>query len=229
MPNEDSPDSPQEEQNQHVSQNINPEPPRQPQGPVREVTGEKPETICEVKAVRMPPFWRTEPELWFVQAEAQFYSCRVTADASKFYAVISVLDADTLKQISDLVRAPPESGKYNAIKTQLISRFADSHDKRLHKLLNEMDLGSDRPSQLYREMKSLAGGSLSSEALRALWLRRLPENVRCILSASEVIDVDKLAMMADRIIETSSLQYFAVDAVSQQPAGQVCETGATGN
>lgn len=39
-------------------------------------------------AVRIPPFWKENPHLWFAQVEAAFAIHRVTGDETKFRYVI---------------------------------------------------------------------------------------------------------------------------------------------
>jgi hypothetical protein len=43
-------------------------------------------------AVRLPPFWAEELDVWFAQAEAQFSLAGITTEGTKFHHVISQLD-----------------------------------------------------------------------------------------------------------------------------------------
>ncbi|XP_037944503.1 uncharacterized protein LOC119677301 [Teleopsis dalmanni] len=135
---------------------------------------------------------------------------RVTADLSKFYTVITALDAETLQQVADIAKNPPETGKYDKLKKELISRFSESSEKQLIKLLTGLELSNKKPSQLVREMRTLAGANVSEEALTTLWLQRMPNSVRCILSACKTTSIDELAEIADRILDNSPVPSYVM-------------------
>jgi len=46
-----------------------------------------------VSAVRIPPFWPKEPELWFMQLEEQFTFCDITDDDAKYAHVLSKIES----------------------------------------------------------------------------------------------------------------------------------------
>ena len=147
--------------------------------------------------------------------KAQFHSCRITSDATKYFSIVAVLDTSILQQVSDVLRQPPANGKYEALKQQLIQRFTDSREKKIQKLLTEIELDGKKPSQLLREMLTLAGNNLLNDVFRTLWMKRMSVNVRLLLSASEDAKVDKLAQIADRILEAATWTHvMAVEAVS---------------
>lgn len=152
--------------------------------------------------VKAPPFWRANPALWFCQLEAQFDLNRITSDRSKYHTVVAAIESSVLHQVSDLVLNPPETGLYNSLKQRLLDVFMESEQSRLKKLLGEIELGEQKPSSLLREMRNLAGDSITADLLKTLWLQRLPTNIQAILSISSE-GTDSLAIMADKIFETS--------------------------
>nr|XP_015840124.1 PREDICTED: uncharacterized protein LOC107399003 [Tribolium castaneum] len=135
--------------------------------------------------LKLPSFWQRDPALWFAQVEAQFHAYRIKADQSRYYTVVAALDCSVLQAVSDILTNPPETNKYETIKTKLISAYSDSQEKQLRRLLNELELGDRKPSQLLREMRTLAGVQVNEEVLRTLWLQRLPAQIHLWLSASE--------------------------------------------
>ena len=61
-----------------------------------------------------------------------------------------------------------------------------------------------RPTQLLREIRDLAGNEMNDNLLKSVWMGRLPPNVRTIISISSD-PLDKLAILADKIMEVSDL------------------------
>ncbi len=151
--------------------------------------------------LKLPTFWRRDPALWFAQVEAQFHTARITSDQTKYCTVVAALDCSTLQPVTDIVANPPDKERYDTIKKKLIAAYTDSQEKQLRKLINEMELGDRQPSQLFREMKALAGQQMNSEVVKTLWLQRLPPHVQLVLSASEGVPLEKMAEIADKLAE----------------------------
>lgn len=57
-------------------------------------------------------------------------------------------------------------------------------------------------------MKKLAGNSISDDAIKSLWIERLPESVRAVIS---IVDGDSTqwAKQADKMMEISSFSNIA--------------------
>lgn len=158
--------------------------------------------------VKVPPFWKKNPQLWFKQLEAQFANSNIVNDLTKFNAIVGVIESDILSFVSDIVLAPPVANMYELIKARLISEFTDSDQKKLKGLLLELTLGDMKPSTLLRKMKELSCNKVSDELLQTLWLQRLPHTIQTVLSTS-TDDLDHLATMADtmhEVAEASSIQ-----------------------
>lgn len=63
-------------------------------------------------------------------------------------------------------------------------------------------------------MKTLADDNLS-DMLRARWMKRMPVNVNCVPSASDGVEISKLAQIADKILEAAAPTHImAVEAIS---------------
>lgn len=157
-------------------------------------------------SVRVPPFWRANPTVWFCQLEAQFENSRITVDKTKYNTVVASIESDVLAQVSDVIINPPADNMYKTLKDKILERFVDSEQTRLKKLLNDLVLGDKRPSFLLQEMRQLSGtGQLDSAILKSLWLQRLPQQVQAILAVSDE-ELDKLATMADKILDVSRFE-----------------------
>lgn len=154
-------------------------------------------------AIKPPTFVKSEPDLFFIQIEAQFTNAAISVDFTKYNHVIASLDPQYLSVVSDLIRNPPAENKYTTLKDRLIKEFTASDNKKLRVLLNEIELGDDKPSQLLRKMRELAGTSLSDDALKSLWIDRLPESVRAVVAISND-DINTCAILADKIVEITA-------------------------
>nr|XP_042900933.1 uncharacterized protein LOC122269874 [Parasteatoda tepidariorum] len=166
------------------------------------------ESVADVARVafKAPPFWRANPEVWFIQLESQFVVSGISADDTKYHCVVSALDGDVLTLISDIIRQPPTDNKYETIKNRIIANYADSETARLKMLLKDLELGDKRPSHLLRSMQDLAGNSISTEILRSLFLQRLPVSVQQILSVCMEKGEQNLSLLAekaDKILEVT--------------------------
>lgn len=149
-------------------------------------------------AVKPPPFWKPNPTLWFAQLEAQFSIAGITADSTKFYHVISAVESDILNSVSDLILKPPAEKKYEALKQRLIDLHSESQESKIRTLLQGLELGDQRPSQLLTRMRALAGETVGEPLLKSLWLSRLPPHTQSILAALNET-LPQLAGIADKI------------------------------
>ena len=62
-------------------------------------------------SLKLPPFWTSQPQVWFQQAEAQFTIHSITANDTKYAYVVAALDQDTASRLLDLLRTPPTTNK----------------------------------------------------------------------------------------------------------------------
>lgn len=155
-------------------------------------------------AFRAPPFWKADVELWFLQVEANFKTAGITCPKTQFHFIVSALDMEVLSYVRDLVKSPPPENPYDALKSRIISQFMRSEDSRLRTLLQDLQLGDLRPSELLHKMRVLAESKISDEILKTLWFQRLPRSMQQILSISSD-SLEKLSEIADKINEISDL------------------------
>lgn len=165
-------------------------------------SGLKNELHIQKIGIKVPPFWHDCPEIWFAQIEAQFSVGKITSDNAKFNTIVASIESKILCQVSDAVLNPPGTDKYNNLKSLIISRYSDSAQSKIQKLLSEMSLGDQKPSQLLAEMKRLGGTTVTDEFMKTLWLSNLPQQTKAILSTNDV-GLAQLALLADKIMEVS--------------------------
>lgn len=167
---------------------------------------------------RIADFWCDQPQLWFVQTEAILAPQKLN-DETKFNLVVGKLGKDVIQQVSDLLRDPPATHKFDALKTRLISVYEESENRQFEKLLSQMELGEQKPSQLLRRMRDLARGKISDDTLCMLWMRHLPSSVRGVLTVTDTKNLESQAVVADKIVET--MRPIDVAEVSRPGPSQV--------
>ncbi|XP_073959809.1 uncharacterized protein [Choristoneura fumiferana] len=166
-------------------------------------------------SLRVPPFWRDQPLLWFCSFEA------ATADLKRSQAqlaqmVIAQLEKQDIQNIADLIYQPPEADYYKAIKDRLISLYEESNSAQTKKLLSQVELGDQKPSQLLRRMQQLNKDKFPESTIKMMWLEHLPPHIRSVLAVSEAFKMkttlEDLALLADKMMEvhTSSQDIAAI-------------------
>lgn len=163
--------------------------------------------------LKLPAFWPADPELWFAQVEAQFNTRSITTDDTKFAYLIAALTPESAAEVRDLLITPPASQKYKTLKETLIKRTTNSEQARLKQLLLTEELDGRRPTQFLRRMRQLVGSNttlVSDDLLKQLFVPRLPSHVQAILAANDSLTLDKLAEMADKVIDVIGPQINAV-------------------
>lgn len=148
----------------------------------------------------MPTVLNTNIEAWFTSMEYWFTASGINADRQRFATILAAIDPNVLAQLNEILREEPVVGKYEFIKQKLIAHYAESEQRKLNRLLSEMPLGDKRPSELYHEMKRVAGNVLGEAALKSLWAQRLPEAARPAIAASSGSPAE-LIRIADSIVD----------------------------
>lgn len=179
-------------------------------------------------SLKLPPFWPSDPEVWFLQVEAQFSTRGVTTQKTRFDYIVSSLSPEIATEVRDLLLQPPADNPYDILKTELIKRTAASEQRKLQQLIGGEELGDRKPTQLLRRMQQLLGGKLNTadanSFLRELFLQRLPANVRMVLaSADPATEVGKLAEMADKVMEVATPSIRQVEAQKSSDIQQLRE------
>lgn len=172
-------------------------------------------------SVKIPPLWKSNIKLWFVQVESNFALAKITNDLTKYNHLIASIDPETLSTVSDILFTPPATDKYETLKTRLIAEFSASETEQIRRLISGLHLGDEKPTHLLRKMRELGGKGITDDFLKTLWLQRLPPEIQAILSISSE-SLDNLATMADKISEVRASppenSVFAVGQSKVAPA-----------
>ncbi|XP_017487668.1 PREDICTED: uncharacterized protein LOC108376018 [Rhagoletis zephyria] len=123
-------------------------------------------------------------EAWFTSMDFWFTASGITSDKQQAETVFAALDPTVIGQLSGVIASMPQQDRFEYVKAKIIEHFADSEQRRLNRLLSELPLGDKKPSELYFEMKRVAGSTLGEAALKGLWTKRLPEFAQPVVAAS---------------------------------------------
>ncbi|XP_055527546.1 uncharacterized protein LOC129720140 [Wyeomyia smithii] len=131
-------------------------------------------------SVKLPEFWKSDPVMWFAQADAQFTLAGIQNDQTQFFHILAKVDQTVLRHILNLVAQPPNENKYKAIKDRIISRFELSMQVKLEKLLGSCDMGDMRPTHLLAKMQELAIGlNVNEELLKCIFTAYASKRESC--------------------------------------------------
>ncbi|CAH2243884.1 uncharacterized protein LOC120636793 [Pararge aegeria] len=143
-------------------------------------------------------FWTDQPRILFIRTEAMLAPQKLSDDA-RYDIVVSKLSKDAIQQVTDLLIEPPAVKKFETLKARLLLFTRSLKTKQLQKLISEMELGDQKPSQLLRRMRELAKDKIPNDTLRILWQGHLPSAVRAVLAVSETKELEHLSTIADNV------------------------------
>lgn len=184
--------------------------------------------LLQAVSVKLPVFWTANPRAWFAQVEAQFAIKRITVDETKYYYVVSALDADTATRALSILTSPPSVDKYQSIKSFLISAYDLTDSERAAALFNLKGLGDSKPSQLMDSMLALLADHQPCFLFRHLFLQQLPVYIRTALATSTITDSRQFALEADKYFVSGQQTQCAITTDSVLNAVQRSGTRSRG-
>ncbi|XP_065094619.1 uncharacterized protein LOC135715148 isoform X2 [Ochlerotatus camptorhynchus] len=173
--------------------------------------------------IKIEPFWKRDPTLWFAQLEAQFTLAGITREDTRYYHVLAAIDSEILACCSDIIRDPPADAKYTKIKERITQEYSTSEQNRMQQLLRGCELGDRKPSQLLREMRDLARDVITDEKIiKSLWMQQLPETTQAVLKVSEAtLQMSQLAEQADKLADITRSQIVSSATVSPDRSKEI--------
>ncbi|XP_017481737.1 PREDICTED: uncharacterized protein LOC108370838 [Rhagoletis zephyria] len=181
-------------------------------------------TIAVVYArLPIPPMSSTNIEAWFTSMDFWFAASGITAEKQKTATVLAALDPNVLAQLGDVIASLPQNDRFEYVRQRIIEHFADSEQRRLNRVLSELPLGDKKPSELFFEIKRVAGNTLGDTALKSLWIKRLPEFAQAVVAASSG-SATEFTKTADTIVD--AIAPLQVNRVKSTPQNEVNELRA---
>ena len=177
--------------------------------------------VDSYRVPKIPPFLIKDPVIWFIQVEATFEAARITEQKTKAHHVIMSLDAEAITCCRDLIAEPDINEPYTKLKQRIIENFSASAESQLRQLIKGQVLTSGKPSQILSRLRNLNSDKRCDDAvIKTVFFEHLSPHIRSILATTESTDLDKLAKMADKIVETvgDSAQCAAVSSSESKPS-----------
>ena len=176
-------------------------------------------------SIKLPTFWTDSPEVWFLQAEAQFENKRIVTSRTKFTHCLAALPQDVACRLLDLIRSPPAE-PYEALRSRLIQMYTLSDFQRYQALQSLPLLSDQRPSELMDKMLILLPeDEKPGFFFRGLFMDRLPSDIRAHLLSESINDPRRMALRADELwmvrgrsvpVQVISDQYEDVNALPRR-------------
>ena len=107
----------------------------------------------EAYAMKIPPYWPADSQVWFVQVEAQIAARSITSQRTMYRHIVGSLSPEIAMEIRDLLLPPPEDIPYDVLIRKLIERTAASEQRRVQQLFTAEELGDHKPTQLLHRMQ----------------------------------------------------------------------------
>ena len=178
-------------------------------------------SVCGA-TVQLPAFDKIEPESWFAVADANFALRKVTESTTKYYYVLSKLDATTLRKLSAFLKRPRGSDPYNEVRRQLCKTFEPSMEQKLDALLATSS--DERPMEFGLELQRLLGESTTDDILKRIFIRSAPPAIATAIKGSRRLKFEELLEVAEDAwateASTSGTTTATVAAVSAPSATQ---------
>jgi hypothetical protein len=147
--------------------------------------------------IKLRPFWTSRPRAWFTYIEWRFRLRRITDDQQMFNHVMSVLPAEMVSQLIDVVTLP-EKGQYEYFKNQLLNIYQLTNYEKFDMLVKMEPMGGRKPSQLLHVMLEFCPLGMERHlSFHYFFMQRLPQALRTQLGEVQPDDPRALTVRAD--------------------------------
>ena len=171
------------------------------------------------RIAKLPEFWSSSPDIWFVRAEGEFELKGVVSESLRHSYVVGALTEEHALMVQDQLLVPDPVTPYTALKRVLLDVFRPSDFQRASQLIEMRFSSAERPSKLLNRMIALLPRGVSPDKpgwlFEAHFLRLLPSDVTSHLVGVSFDSVRAMAKRADELFDArpaSSLPAAAVTA-----------------
>ena len=150
--------------------------------------------------MKPPPFYRTNPTVWFRQMESQFVLAGITNDTTKYHHNLAAIPEDVA------INLPMEIEDYSSLKDSITQVYQKSKTELIEEALATISLDGQTPSVcLLRIQRKLSECDLTmdNDVIKHRIMQAMPISTRSSLSAHLDLPPDKFAKPADTIYSYS--------------------------
>ena len=136
----------------------------------------------------LPSFSETNPRAWFRLAESRFSVGKITDDEDRINRILEALPNTVFERLAPWLDVQPTAMKYDDLKSELLSYYTPSKQRRTQKILDLVNNQTDQqPSAVWRQIDSLQRDDQGEKIDLAweLWLHHLQPQVRVLLQDSK--------------------------------------------
>lgn len=155
--------------------------------------------VTLASSLRMPEFNASDPEMWFAVVEAYFSKAQVRDEQQRYLDVLSSLPPRYASEVRDIIMRPLDGDSYATLKRELIKRLCSTQEEKTRKLLENVVMEDEKPSQYLRRLQALAGSAVPADLLRTLWMRGLPEKLKPTMATQTGKTLPEMAEVADSV------------------------------
>ena len=158
--------------------------------------------------VKLPTFYRHNPDGWFINAEAQFALSRITDERTKFFHVVKVLDMETSAEVQQFLAdvcqgSDSNSTPYTTLKAKLTQIFGKRKTTRMGELLAMCSLNEHGAESTLRRMQALATDLDTMFQVKLLSMA--PTSARISVAGRNFENAEDLAAAIDDAMEKERL------------------------
>lgn len=167
-------------------------------------------------SVKLQEFYTTDPDSWFLCAEAQFGLCAVCSNDIKYWYVLSAPDMETSTCTVLTVSSAQPGEKYTTLKKFLCKAFSLSRWECVERVLATNDLRDRKPSMLLNHLLYTLG-NFGPKMLQHIFIWSLPSYIQDSLTRCDFTNLESLGDWADEIMSRHCRPALSVSNVLDDP------------
>ena len=142
----------------------------------------------------------------------------MTDATTKYYYVLSKLDAASLRQLSAFLKQPKGEDPYQEIKDELCEAYEPPLEEKLDALFALTDLGDERPRRFGKELQRLAADASRDDMLKWIFVRCFAQRIMTAITSSLCGKLETVIAAADKAwMASAPSTSVSVSVVSGQP------------
>jgi hypothetical protein len=151
--------------------------------------------------IKLPSFWPEDPTSWFCLVEGQFTLRNVVDPVTCYYHVLAALLVDLVHLVQHVLYEETGPESYAQLRASLMASHSVSNYQKMERMMRLPPFGDCKPSMKLAEMLEFCpAGELSTAVFAFLFLQRLPQEIRVLLSEDDPANMRAIAEKDDRLI-----------------------------